>query len=116
MREALQKLNNFLRDKPIVVVFFLFVLASLLFVPRFSNGQNLGSIVGATVMTREGGLFHSSPFGWLIAILVMLLIGLAVGAINGLALISTQSITVGNLPRAFTAITEGSQESAGNAG
>jgi ribose/xylose/arabinose/galactoside ABC-type transport system permease subunit len=167
VREALQKLNTFLRDKPIIVVFVLFIVASLLFVPRFSNGQNLvnvlvqsadltiiacgltfvimnggidfsvvavinlGSIVGATVMTRDGGLLHGSPFGWLIAILVMLLIGLAVGAINGLAvvklrmpsfiatmgtqlvfsglaLIYTQSITVGNLPPAFTGITEGS--------
>jgi ribose/xylose/arabinose/galactoside ABC-type transport system permease subunit len=92
---------------------------------------NLGSIVGATVMTRDGGLLGGSAIGWLAAIAVMLLIGLAIGAINGLAvvrlrmpsfiatmgtqlvfsglaLLYTQSVTVGNLPAAFTGIAAGS--------
>ncbi len=160
-------LRSFLRDKPIIVVFAGFVVLSLLFVPRFSNGENLvnilvqsadlviigcgmtfvimnggidfsvvaiinlGSIVGATVMTRDGGLLGGSPLGWLAAIVAMLAIGLGVGAVNGfavtvlrmpsfiatmgtqlvfsgLALVYTQSVTVANLPREFIAITQGS--------
>jgi ribose/xylose/arabinose/galactoside ABC-type transport system permease subunit len=160
-------IRGFLRDKPIIVVFGLYVILSLLLVPRFSNGENLvnilvqsadlaiiacgmtfvimnggidfsvvavinlGSIVGATVMTRDGGLLAGSPFAWAAAIVVMLLIGLVIGAVNGvavtvlkmpsfiatmgtqlvfsgLALVYTQSLTVGNLPPPFIAITQGS--------
>ncbi len=159
-------LGRYLRDKPIIVVFLLYVGLSLALIPRFANGENLvnilvqsadltiiacgltfvimnggidfsvvavinlGSIVGATIMSRDGGLLAASPLGWLVALLVMLAIGVAVGAVNGiavvrlrmpsfiatmgtqlvfsgLALVYTQSVTIGNLPHAFTGITEG---------
>lgn len=92
---------------------------------------NLGSIVGASVMTRDGGMLGSSPYGWAVAILVMLIVGLLIGAVNGiavvklkmpsfiatmgtqlvfsgLALVYTQSVTIGDLPDSFTGIAEGS--------
>jgi ribose/xylose/arabinose/galactoside ABC-type transport system permease subunit len=159
-------LTRYLKDKPIIVVFVLYVLLSLVLVPRFANGENLvnilvqsadlaiiacgltfvimnggidfsvvavinlGSIVGATIMSKDGGFLGGSPFGWLVALAAMLAIGVAVGAVNGvavvalrmpsfiatmgtqlvfsgLALVYTQSLTIGNLPRAFIAITEG---------
>jgi ribose/xylose/arabinose/galactoside ABC-type transport system permease subunit len=159
-------LTRYLKDKPIIVVFVLYVLLSLVLVPRFANGENLvnilvqsadlaiiacgltfvimnggidfsvvavinlGSIVGATIMSHDGGLLGSSPFGWIAALAVMLVIGVGIGAVNGLAVVSlrmpsfiatmgtqlvfsglalvyTQSVTVGNLPRAFVGITDG---------
>lgn len=92
---------------------------------------NLGSIIGASIMTRDGGLLADSPFGWMFAIFVMLIIGLFIGAINGLAVVKlkmpsfiatmstqlvfsgvalfySQSETVAELPKEFMRIAEGS--------
>jgi ribose/xylose/arabinose/galactoside ABC-type transport system permease subunit len=160
------RITRYLRDKPIIAVFVLYVALSLALVPRFAGGENLvnilvqsadlaivacgltfvimnggidfsvvavinlGSIVGATIMTGEGGLLGGSPWGWAAAVAAMLAIGLGIGAVNGLAvvrlrmpsfistmgtqlvfsglaLVYTQSRTVGSLPRIFTSITDG---------
>jgi ribose/xylose/arabinose/galactoside ABC-type transport system permease subunit len=166
MKRTLQLARQTLRDQPVFALFAAFVILSLVFVPRFSNPENLvnilvqsadltiiacgltfvimngsidfsvvavinlGSIVGAKVMTRDGGYLADSPLGWIAAIAVMLLIGLAIGAINGfavvklkmpsfvatmgtqlvfsgLALFYTQSVTVADLPGPFTEIAAG---------
>jgi len=90
----------------------------------------LASVVGASIMNLDTGFLAHSPFGFPVAMLVMLLIGLAVAAINGLSVVFlkmpsfiatmatslvfggaavyyTRSATITNLPRAFTFMGDG---------
>jgi len=52
----------------------------------------LSSVIGASVMTSEGGLLHGSPFAIPVAILMMMLIGVGFGVINGI------SVTIFKMP------------------
>ena len=88
---------------------------------------NLGSVVGAMIMSEKDGLLSHSGAGFLVAILVMLLIGVAIGLLNGfsvvvlkmpsfiatmavnlvfsgLAVFLTKSDTITGLPKAFRAL------------
>lgn len=85
----------------------------------------IGSVVGALIMSTSEGALKDSPFGFIVAMIVMLAVGLAIGAINGfsvtvlkmpsfiatmvtqlifggLALWIPASRTIPNLPTAFT--------------
>ena len=91
---------------------------------------SITSIVGAWVMTNNDGLLAGSPYASLAAISIMLLIGLIVGIINGVsvvflkipsfmatmavnlvfggyALFFSRSLSIGNLPASFLAISRG---------
>jgi ribose transport system permease protein len=91
----------------------------------------LASVVGASIMNLDTGLLAGSPYGFLAAIGVMLLIGLGIAAINGLSVVVlkmpsfiatmatslvfggaavfyTRSATITNLPRPFTFMGDGS--------
>jgi len=92
--------------------------------------MGLGSIIGALIMNTKTGLMANSPFGAYVAIAVMLLIGLVIGSINGLAVVFlkmpsfmatmanylifsgfalflAQSKSIANLPNAFLFIGNG---------
>ncbi len=92
---------------------------------------NLGSVIGASIMSRDNGWIVNESFNWIIAIMGMLVVGLIIGAVNGwavvklkmpsfiatmatqlvfsgLALYFTQSMTIGNLPNVFNDIAQGS--------
>jgi ribose/xylose/arabinose/galactoside ABC-type transport system permease subunit len=55
----------------------------------FSTAANMSlvSVVGASIMTSDGGLLGKSPYGFVVARLVMLIIGALIGAINGFAVV-----------------------------
>ena len=158
---------RYLLEKPIFAMFGIYIIVSLIFIPGFSNEENLinvvvqsadliiiacgmtfvimnggidfstvavinlGSILGASIMSHDGGLLADSPVGWLVAILAMLLIGFIIGVINGLAVVKlrmpsfistmgtqlvfsgfalfySQSTTIAELPKEFISIAEGS--------
>lgn len=86
--------------------------------------MNLSSAVGALIMSRTDGYLANAPYGYLAAIVAMIAIGAVVGTINGLAvtklkmpsfiatmttmlmfnglaLVVTQSRSIGNLPAEF---------------
>lgn len=92
--------------------------------------MGLVSVVGASIMSKESGIMKDSPFGFIAAILVMLLIGMLIGALNGLAVVKlkmpsfmatmavslvfgglallyTTSDSITNLPREYMFIGEG---------
>ncbi|MBN2325001.1 MAG: ABC transporter permease [Spirochaetes bacterium] len=92
--------------------------------------MGLGSIIGALIMNTKTGLLANSAFGAYAAIAVMLLIGLVIGGINGLAVVFlkmpsfmatmanylifsgfalflAQSKSIANLPKAFLFIGNG---------
>lgn len=98
----------------------------------FSTAANMSlvSVVGASIMTSDGGFMGKSSFGFVVAILVMLAIGMVIGAINGFAVVSlkmpsfmatmsvsllfsglamfyTKSASITNLPKPFLFIAEG---------
>ena len=91
---------------------------------------SLASVVGASIMNLDTGFAAHLPYGFLIAIVVMLLIGLGISVINGfsvvvlkmpsfiatmatflmfsgLAVFYTKSATITNLPTSFTFIGDG---------
>ena len=91
---------------------------------------SLASVVGASVMNLDTGFAAHLPYGFLLAIFVMLLIGIGISILNGfsvvvlkmpsfiatmatflmfsgLAVYYTKSATITNLPRAFTFIGDG---------
>jgi ribose transport system permease protein len=91
----------------------------------------LASIVGASLITSDGGLLSGYSFGVPVTILIMLAIGIAIGllngisvtkfhmppfivtltmmmAISGIAIWYSQSLPVYNLPEAFTFLGGGS--------
>lgn len=93
--------------------------------------MSLVSVVGASIMTRDNGYMGDSPFGFFVAIIVMLFIGMLIGALNGLsvvklrmpsfmasmavnlifggfALFYTTSDSITNLPKEFMFIADGS--------
>ena len=45
---------------------------------------NLGSIVGASIMSKDEGFLAHEPYGWIVAVLAMILIGLVIGSIRRL--------------------------------
>lgn len=49
--------------------------------------MGLGSILGAMVMNTKTGLMAGSPFATLVGVVVMLAVGLGIGALNGFAVI-----------------------------
>ena len=49
--------------------------------------MGLGSILGALVMNKTDGFLMDSPYGWLVGILIILAIGVAIGVINGIAVV-----------------------------
>lgn len=90
----------------------------------------LSSVVGALIMSKDIGIMGNSPFGWGVAVLVMLVIGIVIGCINGLAVIKlkmpsfiatmvtqlifgglalmiTKSVTISGLPNEFLFIEQG---------
>ena len=92
--------------------------------------MSLSSVVGASIMTSDGGFLGDSPFGFVVAILAMLATGLVIGALNGfavtvlkmpsfmatmsmqllfsgMAMYYTQSASIANLPKQFLFIAEG---------
>jgi len=92
---------------------------------------SLASVVGASIMNLDTGFAAHSPYGFLLAIGVMLLIGFGISAINGfsvvvlkmpsfiatmatflvfsgLAVFYTKSATITNLPAAYTFLGDGS--------
>lgn len=85
---------------------------------------NLSSVVGAMIMNKSTGLLANSSYGYLVAMLAMLVIGAIIGVVNGLsvvflkmpsfivtmttqlafsglALVLTQSVSIANLPTEF---------------
>ncbi len=91
----------------------------------------LTSVVGASIMTQSEGLFSGAWYAVPLAVIVMILIGLLFGVINGLSIITfkmpsfivtmatqmigagialmfTEGQTIGNLPKSFTIIGTGS--------
>jgi ribose transport system permease protein len=91
---------------------------------------SLASVVGASIMNLDTGFAAHLPYGYLIAIFAMLLIGIAISIVNGfsvvvlkmpsfiatmatslvfsgLAVYYTKSATITNLPSAFTFIGDG---------
>ena len=128
MKKVLAKTTNFLKEQPVTAFFILFLIFSLLFVPKFATPVNIGniivqstdliiiscgmvfvvmnggidfsvtsniatgSIVGAMIMSTSEGWLKDSPYGWIVAVLAMLAIGLGIGAINGF------SVTVLKMP------------------
>lgn len=94
----------------------------------------LASVVGASVMTGDGGLAGGTPFATPLGLLVMLAVGAAIGALNGLCVarlgvpafivtltgmmffsglaiwyttFHTETSSIANLPRSFVAIGQG---------
>jgi len=156
-------IGNFLKDRPAIFFFAAYTIASLLFVPKFANPENLinilvqssdliilscgmtfvflnggidfsvvsvlalSSVIGAMIMTSGGSLVVTIP----LAILAMFGIGFFIGIVNGfsvtrlkmpsfiatmssqlvfsgIALTITQSDTIGNIPKQFNFIAQGS--------
>lgn len=165
--EAIKQIANnarkFFKSRPIIVFFIAYTIIALLFVPKFSNPQNLSmileqssdliilacgmtfiflngsidfsmvsvlalcSVVGSKIMTMGPNKVAMIP----IAIIAMLITGLVIGAINGLAITKlkmpsfiatmasqlifsgialtiTRSTTIGGIPKEFNFIAQGS--------
>jgi ribose/xylose/arabinose/galactoside ABC-type transport system permease subunit len=47
----------------------------------------LGSVVAAKIMNTQTGYLKNSPYGWVVAVIAVLLIGVIIGSINGFAVV-----------------------------